>query len=57
MSQSSHSVDADNRFGRPNEGVLERLAALETVTVLRTDTAGTIEAITDGQQLWVRAEG
>ena len=50
------SVGADNRFGHPREEVLEWLAALDNVTVLRTDTSGTVEAITDGRQLWVRTE-
>jgi competence protein ComEC len=50
------SVGADNRFGHPNEAVLERLAGLGDVTVLRTDQEGTIEFTTDGQQLWVRTE-
>jgi competence protein ComEC len=49
-------VGGDNRFGHPNEAVLERLAALSDVTVLRTDTEGTIEFTTDGQQVWVRTE-
>jgi competence protein ComEC len=50
------SVGADNRFGHPDGDVLERLAAQGGVTVLRTDTAGTIEFTTDGQQLWVSTE-
>jgi competence protein ComEC len=50
------SVGADNRFGHPDGDVLERLAAQGGVAVLRTDTAGTIEFTTDGQQLWVRTE-
>ena len=50
------SVGEDNRFGHPDEAVLERLASMGDVTLLRTDTAGTIEFSTDGQQLWVRTE-
>ena len=50
------SVGEENRFGHPGEGVLERLAGLGEVTVLRTDTAGTIEFVTDGEQMWVRTE-
>jgi competence protein ComEC len=50
------SVGADNRFGHPDEAVLERLAELGHVTVLRTDQEGTIEFTTDGQQVWVRME-
>ncbi len=48
------SVGADNRFGHPDRAVLERLAQLGGVTVLRTDEQGTIEFITDGRRLWVR---
>ncbi len=50
------SAGADNRFGHPKPDVLDRLAGLGDVTVLRTDEQGTIEFITDGQQLWVRTE-
>ncbi len=50
------SVGADNRFGHPQQAVLDRLASLDGVTVLRTDEMGTIEFITDGQRLWVRTE-
>ncbi len=50
------SVGEDNRFGHPDEGVLERLAALGDVVVLRTDTEGTIEFTTDGEQVWVHTE-
>jgi competence protein ComEC len=48
------SVGADNRFGHPDETVLERLAALSDVTILRTDKEGTIEFRTDGHQVWVQ---
>jgi len=51
------SVGADNRFGHPGEGVLERL--IEEVgpeNVYRTDLDGTIEFITDGESLWVRTD-
>jgi competence protein ComEC len=50
------SVGADNRFGHPDEAVLERLAELGNVTMLRTDQEGTIEFTTDGQQVWIRTE-
>ncbi|NLE75623.1 MAG: ComEC/Rec2 family competence protein [Chloroflexi bacterium] len=46
------SVGAGNWFGHPADAVLERLAAAG-VPVLRTDLHGTVEAITDGQRLWV----
>jgi len=50
------SVSDSNRFGHPDEGVLERLADLGDATVLRTDQVGTIEFSTDGRQLWVRSK-
>jgi competence protein ComEC len=50
------SVGADNRFGHPHGPVLDRLAALGEVVVLRTDRVGTVEFETDGQRLWVRTE-
>ena len=50
------SVGADNRFGHPKQDLLDRLAALGQVKILRTDEQGTVEFITDGQQLWVRTE-
>jgi competence protein ComEC len=50
------SVGADNRFGHPDEAVLERLADLGYATVLRTDEEGTVEFTTDGQQVWVQTE-
>jgi competence protein ComEC len=48
------SAGKDNRFGHPNEEVLERITAVGAV-VLRTDELGTIEVTTDGQQMWWRA--
>ncbi len=50
------SEGADNRFGQPNPGVLDRLSGLGDVTVLRTDEQGTIEFVTDGARLWVQTE-
>jgi len=49
------SAGAGNRFGHPAAAVLDRLTQLG-VTILRTDFAGTIELITDGQQWWVKVE-
>jgi competence protein ComEC len=49
------SVGAENRFGHPASEALERLAAIG-VQVLRTDEQGTIELLTDGEQLWVETE-
>jgi len=50
------SVGADNNFGHPAQGVLERMEALGGVSILRTDLEGTIEFVTDGQALWVDTE-
>ena len=47
------SVGADNDFGHPCAGVLERLAGIPTY---RTDERGTIEVITDATQVWVETE-
>jgi competence protein ComEC len=48
------SVGAENLAGHPAQEVLDRLAEVPGVTVLRTDEQGTIEFISDGRQLWVR---
>jgi competence protein ComEC len=48
------SVGAGNRFGHPDPDLLARLGAVDDLTVLRTDEAGTVEFVTDGQQIWVR---
>ena len=51
------SVGADNTFGHPSPEVLERLIdRLGEGNVYRTDEDGTIELITDGERLWVKAE-
>jgi len=47
------SVGAENEFGHPCVGVLERLDGL---SVYRTDEQGTIEIVTDGSQFWVETE-
>jgi len=44
------SVGADNDFGHPCAGVLERL---EEITVYRTDEQGVVEIVTDGARVWV----
>ncbi|HET89182.1 MAG TPA: DNA internalization-related competence protein ComEC/Rec2 [Chloroflexi bacterium] len=44
------SVGAENRFGHPCAGVLERLADLP---VYRTDQHGVIEVVSDGARVWV----
>jgi competence protein ComEC len=51
------SVGADNPFGHPSPEVLERLIyRLGEDNVYRTDEDGTIEFITDGEKLWVKAD-
>jgi len=50
------SVGADNNFGHPSPEVVERLVdRLGEDSVYRTDEDGTIEFITDGETLWVKA--
>ena len=51
------SVGANNPFGHPSPEVAERLAErLGKDKVYLTSENGTIEFITDGERLWVRAE-
>jgi competence protein ComEC len=47
------SVGQDNSFGHPSPEVLERLAQ-NGCQVLRTDEAGTIEVISDGERFWIK---
>jgi len=49
-------VGEDNPFGHPTTEVLDRLVVrLGNDNVYRTDEDGTIEFITDGERLWVKA--
>ncbi len=49
------SAGADNNFGHPSDGVIERLQArIGSEKIYRTDLHGTIEFITDGERLWVK---
>jgi competence protein ComEC len=48
------SVALDNLFGHPDPALLERLGEVPDLAVLRTDEAGTVEFITDGERLWAR---
>jgi competence protein ComEC len=51
------SVGADNSFGHPSPEVVERLIErLGEDNIYRTDEDGTIEFITDGEQLWVQTD-
>jgi competence protein ComEC len=47
------SVDALNRGGLPDE---ETLQALSGTTLLRSDLNGSVELVTDGENLWVYTE-
>ena len=46
------SAGEGNRFGHPHQVVLDRYTA-QNMTVLRTDQSGTVEIITDGENVWV----
>jgi len=49
-------VGADNRFGHPSPQVLERLEdSVGGGRILRTDEDGTIEVVTDGERVWIKA--
>jgi len=51
------SVGADNPFGHPSPGVVQRLEKeLGEDAVYLTSEKGTIELITDGEKLWVKTE-
>jgi competence protein ComEC len=45
-------VGQDNRFGHPHDEVIQRYQE-RGLTILRTDQLGTIEFITDGEQVWL----
>jgi competence protein ComEC len=50
------SVGKENPFGHPSSEVIDRLKEnLGQENIYRTDEDGTIEFITDGERLWVRA--
>lgn len=48
------SAGEANNYGHPYEEVLDRAADVGAA-VLRTDELGTIELITDGEQIWWEA--
>jgi competence protein ComEC len=50
-------VGADNPFGHPDQDVVDRLTGrLGEDSVYRTNEDGTIEFITNGGKLWVKAD-
>ena len=51
------SVGQNNSLGRPNEDVLGRLInETESDNLYRSDRNGSVEFVTDGQNLWVNTE-
>ncbi|MDQ4075733.1 MAG: DNA internalization-related competence protein ComEC/Rec2 [Chloroflexota bacterium] len=50
------SAGRDNRFGHPHGEVIARLEAIG-VRIFRTDEQGTIHLVTNGRELWVKANG
>jgi competence protein ComEC len=51
------STGAEDRFGHPNDEVMERLTeVLDEDKIYLTSENGTIEFTTDGERLWVKAE-
>jgi competence protein ComEC len=52
------SVGGDNTYGHPTDEVMQRLAeALGEENIYRTDLDGSIEFITDGENLWLKTAG
>jgi competence protein ComEC len=50
------SAGKDNRYGHPDEEVLERLEMKGNISVFNTGIHGTIEFISDGKNVWVKTE-
>ncbi len=50
------SVGIDNDFDHPAPALLDRLGKVPDLAVLRTDQAGTVEFITDGERIWVQTQ-
>jgi competence protein ComEC len=46
-------VGVDNEYGHPHRSVLDNLAGVAGLRVLRTDLEGSIEIITDGAAYWI----
>jgi hypothetical protein len=42
-------VRAENRFGHPQDGILDHLAQMGDTEILRTDGGGMIELVTAGR--------
>jgi competence protein ComEC len=58
MNSSSAIISAglDNRYGHPDEKVLERLKTKKDISIFNTIIHGTIEFISDGNDLKVITE-
>ncbi len=50
------SAGKDNRYGHPHRELLDRVAQIGAV-LLRTDELGTIEVVTDGEEMWLQHYG
>ena len=50
------SVGLNNKFKHPDPSLLDRLGEVPDLAVLRTDQAGTVEFITDGERIWVQTQ-
>ncbi len=50
------SAGENNRYGHPHRELLERVDQIGAV-LLRTDELGTIEAISDGEEMWLQSYG
>ncbi len=51
------SAGAENRFGHPHDGVMDRLRqAVDEKYIFRTDYHGDTEVITDGSGIWVKTQ-
>jgi competence protein ComEC len=50
------SAGKDNRYGHPDEDVLERLEMTGNISIFNTGIHGTIEFISDSKNVWVKTE-
>ena len=50
------SVGPDNRSGHPAPETLERLTGMRNLLLLRTDLQGSVEFVSDGQEIWVETQ-
>jgi competence protein ComEC len=50
------SAGKDNRYGHPDEDVLERLEMKANISIFNTIIHGTIEFISDSENVWIKTE-